>query len=284
MDGGMVAWVDEIPGPDDYFFASGRFSGAVTTAEGDEEEQLEDATLDDALCWARERAEVVRLGLHDRRRFSAGTRHIDSDLSVWEDGTVVEPRRLNELTVRIPSGAMAPTLQLGQLLRVPADAGYDPQIGDIVLFHPPIRADRVGGLCGDPEQGAGHSAACSRPIPQRSSQAYIKRIVAGPDDTLAIVEGRVIRNEEPASEPFAIAVWLDKLPAEVTHRPEPNLNFPTPITIPPDHYFLLGDNRPESDDSRYWGPVPRAWIIGKLRVPDANDESSDGIGSESGER
>jgi hypothetical protein len=119
MDGGMVAWLSEIPGPDDYFFASGRFSGAVTTAEGDDEEQLEDATLDDALCWARERAEVVRLRLHDRRQFSAGTLHVESHLPVWEDGTVVEPRRLSELTVRVPSGAMAPTLQLGEHFTVP---------------------------------------------------------------------------------------------------------------------------------------------------------------------
>jgi signal peptidase I len=284
MDGGMIAWLSEIPGPDDYFFASGCFSGTVTTAEGDAEEQLKDATLDDALCWARERAEVVRLGLHDRRRFSAGTRHIDSELPVWEDGTVVEPRHLTELTVRVPSGAMVPTLQLGERFTVPADPGYDPQIGDIVLLHPPIGADPANAACGDPRQGTGHSAVCSRPIPRRSSQLFIKRIVAAPEDTLAIVEGRVIRNGEPASEPYAIAARTYKLPAGVTLAPEPDLNFPTVVTIPPDHYFLLGDNRPESYDSRYWGPVPRAWIIGKLQIPDANDESADSPGSESDER
>ncbi len=40
-------------------------------------------------------------------------------------------------------------------------------------------------------------------------------------------------------------------------------NLPKPITIPPDHYFMMGDNRGASDDSRFWGPVPRDWIIGK---------------------
>ncbi len=40
-------------------------------------------------------------------------------------------------------------------------------------------------------------------------------------------------------------------------------NLPDPIEIPPDNYFMMGDNRGSSDDSRYWGPVPKDWIIGK---------------------
>jgi signal peptidase I len=39
-------------------------------------------------------------------------------------------------------------------------------------------------------------------------------------------------------------------------------NFRTPIVIPPGDYFMMGDNRGDSDDSRYWGPVPGNWIIG----------------------
>ncbi len=40
-------------------------------------------------------------------------------------------------------------------------------------------------------------------------------------------------------------------------------NMPKTIKIPPDHYFMMGDNRGASDDSRFWGPVPKEWIIGE---------------------
>jgi signal peptidase I len=43
----------------------------------------------------------------------------------------------------------------------------------------------------------------------------------------------------------------------------PSCNLPKPIKIPPGYYFMMGDNRGESDDSRFWGPIPRGWIIGK---------------------
>lgn len=40
-------------------------------------------------------------------------------------------------------------------------------------------------------------------------------------------------------------------------------NFREEITIPPDHYFMMGDNRGASSDSRFWGPVPGDWIVGE---------------------
>ena len=267
MGEGLVVWLTELADPDDYFHATARFSGHLD--DGSEVgEELADEPLADALGWARERAEVVVVQMRDSPQyFSAGARHIDATMPVWDDSIEVAARHLRELTLRVPSGAMAPTLQIGEHLSVSADVTYAPQIGDVVVFHPPAGADPASATCGNPEQGAGHLAACASPVPQKSFQTFIKRIVAGPGDTLAIVEGRVIRNGERVDEPYARTARLRDPSSEAAFELGPDCNFPTPITIPPDHYFVLGDNRPESDDSRFWGPVPRPWIIGKVYPP-----------------
>ena len=91
----------------------------------------------------------------------------------------------------------------------------DPDVGDILVFHPPSGAESSSGdQCGEqPKSGA----ACDQPTPKKASVNFIKRVVGTPGDTIAVRNGRVIRN----------------------------------------------GNRGESDDSRFWGPVPTSWIIGK---------------------
>lgn len=154
---------------------------------------------------------------------------------------------------RVPSPAMLPTLPLHSHVTIALDPKYVPKVGDIVVFRPPVGADPVTPICGNPKQGAGHSAACSTPTPTTSAQAFIKRIVAGPGDTLQIVDGHTVRNGQREQEPFIAPCGSG-----------PFCNFRTPITIPSDDYFVLGDNRGASDDSRFWGPVRREWIIGKV--------------------
>ncbi len=154
---------------------------------------------------------------------------------------------------RIPSGSMEPTLSIGQRVlvnRIGMDFG-EPHVGWIAVFHPPKDAEQE--ICGPaPHVVKLGGAACSEPEPEPSSVNFIKRIVAGPGDVISIVEGHVIRNGKRQADAFT--------------RPcgsSPECNFPVPIRIPAGHWFMMGDNRGESDDSRFWGPVPTGWIIGQ---------------------
>jgi signal peptidase I len=151
---------------------------------------------------------------------------------------------------RIPSLSMYPTLNDGQRVLTNRLINH-PSVGDIVVFHPPAGADPVTPVCGDPNQGAGHPQACGQPKPPESTQTFIKRVVAGPGDTIYIENGHVYRNGVKEHDPYVAACGSD-----------PSCNFRTPIKIPPGDYFMMGDNRGASDDSRFWGPVPDKWIIG----------------------
>ena len=149
---------------------------------------------------------------------------------------------------RIPSESMEPTLDVGQRVLVNRVGGHfsDPDIGDIVVFHPPQGSE--DNQCGAPQQDG---AACSKPTPEKADVNFIKRVVAGPGDRLSIEDGHVIRNGKRQKESFT--------------RPcggGDACNFPRTITIPAGYWFMMGDNRGSSDDSRFWGPVPKKWIIG----------------------
>jgi signal peptidase I len=155
---------------------------------------------------------------------------------------------------KIPSPSMVPTLEIGQ--RILANRlDTTPSVGDVVVFHPPEGAtptySSAQAICGNSHQGLGSSQACDQPTKRASGQTFIKRVVAGPGDTIRIINGRVWRNGV-----------LEKAPYALQCGGGPSCNFPTPIKIPPGDYFMMGDNRGESDDSRFWGPVPDKWIIG----------------------
>jgi signal peptidase I len=157
---------------------------------------------------------------------------------------------------RIPSGSMLPTVRVNQRVLVDRLAMdfSSPNVGDIVVFHPP-RSFSDG--CADPGEGENQSgqyadAACQATWKQPSSQTFIKRVVGLPGDHLSIRNGHVIRNGQRERDGYIVQCDGDAA-----------CNFPQTITVPRGEYYMMGDNRPDSEDSRFWGPVPRAWIIGK---------------------
>jgi signal peptidase I len=153
---------------------------------------------------------------------------------------------------KVTSGSMEPTLQIGQ--RVAAERTHAPQVGDIVLFHPPAGARPKNPQCGASDQGQGFSQPCGVPLPEESGATFVKRVVAGPGDTVAIVNGHAVVNGVTLSEPY-----IDPCTGDAT-----TCSFPNPVRVPAGDYYVLGDNRGVSDDSRFWGPVPAAWMIGTV--------------------
>jgi signal peptidase I len=151
---------------------------------------------------------------------------------------------------RIPSVSMEPTLDVGQRVLVDRVSEHFMSFhrGDIVVFKPPKGADEDRcGIANKPP-----NEPCPTPTSQRSDTNFIKRIVGLPGDRLKVIAGRVYIDGRELREPYI--------------NPDSSCdicNEPKAITIPPGYFFMMGDNRGESADSREWGPVPKKWIIGK---------------------
>jgi signal peptidase I len=146
---------------------------------------------------------------------------------------------------RIPSVSMEPTLDVGQRVLVDRVSEH---FTSLVVFKPPKGADED--QCGMPNKPP--NEPCPRPTPDRSDTNFIKRIVGLPGDRLKVIAGRVYIDGKQLNEPYI--------------NPDGSCdicNEPREITIPPGHFFMMGDNRGQSADSREWGPVPKKWIIGK---------------------
>ena len=158
---------------------------------------------------------------------------------------------------RIPSGSMEPTLAVGQRVLVNRIGTHfsKPHVGEIAVFHPPEGAEQEA--CGEGTRITPGGAACALPVSKEASVNFIKRIVAGPGDQIYISEGHVFR-KAGGKGPFV----REKDSYIRACGSSQECNFPMAITIPPGHWFMMGDNRGESDDSRFWGPVPTGWIIG----------------------
>jgi len=154
---------------------------------------------------------------------------------------------------QIPSGSMEPTLDVGQRVLVNRFIFHidDPKPGDVVVFHPPRGA---GGNpeCAVPDRS---DRPCPEATPGEASDTYIKRIVAGPGDTISVRDGIPVINGVP-EQPDGYEIT----PCGPGGQ---GCDMPKEIEIPEGHFFMMGDNRGQSDDSRFWGPLPEEQLIGK---------------------
>lgn len=149
-------------------------------------------------------------------------------LCLWATAQLPWEGWLKDRVVRsfkIPSASMEPTLLEGD--RLWARRNQAPGRGDIVVFRPP---DRPG-------------------------EDYIKRVVALPGETVEIRRQRVLIGGKPLDEPWAV----HRQPG----RRVPGVDAMAPLVVPPGCYFVMGDNRENSRDSRYFGPVAASAIYGR---------------------
>lgn len=168
---------------------------------------------------------------------------------------------------RIPSGSMIPTLHIGDFILVNKFA-YG--------LRAPVTHTKLLAL-GEPERG---DVAVFR-YPRDTRLDYIKRIVGLPGDRVAFKGKRVFINgkapeykeigvyETHGSDPNGVSVELTENFFGVEHSIliNPNRgNVEGEVVVPDGHYFVVGDNRDNSNDSRYWGFVPEENLVGRAMV------------------
>ena len=99
--------------------------------------------------------------------------------------------------------------------------------------------------------------------PEDPSRDFIKRVIGLPGDTVELKGKTVYINGKPLEEPYVRYLFPDDLPSGVgLSGTDPRRKF-GPVTVPPDMFFMMGDNRDNSEDSRFWGFMPRSYIKGK---------------------
>lgn len=185
---------------------------------------------------------------------------------------VVEP-------YRIPSGSMFPTLLIGDHLFVNKFV-YGIKLPMTRIRLPGLRAPERGDVVVFSVAKRGPQTFPADLRPELPSEEFVKRIVGIPGDRLEFRDGKVWLNGEPvaphplgesfeddAGRPLSmVEVRLGDRSFTILDDPQISLPEPAPVTVPPGRYFMLGDNRDHSKDSRFWGTVDLAEIKGPAMV------------------
>jgi signal peptidase I len=144
-------------------------------------------------------------------------------------------------TYSIPSGSMEPTLQVGDRIVVDKLSYHLHGIdrANIIVFSTPPHEDCAGPPVSD----------------------LVKRVIGLPGETIALAGGRVYIDGKLLDEPWLPAI--DQADTYPGPSPAP-YSLHNPYPIPSGYVYVMGDNRTESCDSRYWGPVRESTIVGKV--------------------
>jgi signal peptidase I len=122
--------------------------------------------------------------------------------------------------------------------------------------------------------------------PEEPDRDFIKRVIGLPGETVEVREKKVYINGNALDEPYAHYLEPVATPSESHEVTSFDVRDRYgPVTVPPNHYFVMGDNRDNSQDSRYWGFLPREYIKGKALIlywsyeAEREDYQEDGAGA-----
>jgi signal peptidase I len=103
--------------------------------------------------------------------------------------------------------------------------------------------------------------------PEEPDRDFIKRVIGLPGDTVELRAKKVYINGTPLDEPYVYFIDAPRSDSDFYETTSFDVRERYgPVTVPPDQYFVMGDNRDNSQDSRYWGFLPRDYIKGKALV------------------
>jgi signal peptidase I len=148
---------------------------------------------------------------------------------------------------KIPTGSMENNLLIGDHLIVNKFV-YAPTVSAIERMLLPIAPIRRGDVI-------------IFKYPKDPDRDFVKRVIGLPGDTIEMRHKKISINGKPLDEPYVHFLYPLSDNADVTLG-DPQINY-GPVVVPPDFYFMMGDNRDNSEDSRYWGFMPRSYVKGK---------------------